>query len=104
MVLTMETGALRQVALGGTRYPSWSPDGSKIVWNNALEPIKIRMASVSGGGKPVDIPINFRTPAPVEPSFEFPSWSPDGKKMLFTVGSGFFTVLLMENFLPKAAK
>jgi Tol biopolymer transport system component len=99
MVLNMETGALRQVALGGMRYPSWSPDGSKIVWNSGFRD-KIQMASVSGGGKPVDIPIKFGTPAPVKPSLEFPSWSPDGKKMLFIVGSGFSEILLMENFLP----
>ncbi len=116
MILTLEGGALTEV-VGGARgsselynfwEPSWSPDGSHIVFA-APGPTSQPWGLPGGGrapvlwltklpnGKPEPFRVNL---GPSEISYFSPSWSPDGTKMLFSAETNVYQLLLMENFLP----
>jgi Tol biopolymer transport system component len=117
MILTLEGGALTEV-VGGSRgtsqifnfwEPSWSPDGSHIIWA-APGPTSKPWLLPGGGSAPVlwltrlpnGKPDLFRVDlGPSETvSYFSPSWSPDGTRMLFSAETNVYQLLLMENFLP----
>ncbi|NQS97399.1 MAG: PD40 domain-containing protein [candidate division Zixibacteria bacterium] len=58
------------------RNPSWSPDGSEIVYQDGSG-TGVYMISVSGG-----------SPALVSSYGEIPRWAPDGENIAFRTGSG----------------
>jgi len=123
MLLTVEGGALTEV-VGGARgssdhyifwEPSWSPDGSHIVWA-APGPTSKPWSLLGAGGAP-ELWLTKLTSAKPEPfrvnlgpsetiAYFSPSWSADGTKMLFSAETKVYQLLLMDNFLPapKTAK
>lgn len=54
------------------RYPSWSPDGSEIVYSPAVDSGRILVIPASGGASRELSPFGFR-----------PSWSPTGRQIAF---------------------
>ena len=107
-VLNVDDGRLANVFEGMNSEhsfwdPAWSPDGTKIVWwslDGRREGFEIRFISVAPGEKPQVFRPNLGSPVTI-PMY-FPRWSPDGKKMVFSAGTGVRQLLLMDNFLPKS--
>jgi Tol biopolymer transport system component len=117
MILTLEGGALTEV-VGGARgsselynfwEPSWSPDGSHIVFaapGPTSKPWGLPGAGLAPilwltklpNGKPEPFGANLGPSETI--SYLSPSWSPDGTKMLFSAETNVYQLLLMENFLP----
>jgi len=77
-VLDVQTRRLSTVISGGTNtYPSWSPDGSKIVFRKMLGEMnsEVFVANADGSGQR-----NLTS----HPAFDgWPAWSPDGKQIAF---------------------
>lgn len=108
MLLSIETGEVKELQSANSNFffPTWLPDGHTIAWNTFTLQTKneIRTASVPGGENYLPFRVNLGSTA--EAQAFGPSWSPDGTKVVFEVGTFVQQILVMENFLPvqKAAK
>jgi tol-pal system beta propeller repeat protein TolB len=70
------SGAVQLTVGGGNFFPSWSPDGTKIVFvSNRTGSWQIWSMNANGANQ---------TQLTNVPNNNFPSWSPDGTKILFT--------------------
>jgi len=68
-------------AIGSGRWPSWSPDGSKIAFQRSRDDVdEILFVTSDGGGEQ-------RLAAGAQPS-----WSPDGTRIVYASGEGIATV------------
>jgi serine/threonine protein kinase len=81
-VMTAHGGNVRRIAESGN-FPSWSRDGSSIIyvsgpWFNH----KIYSVAATGGDAR-EIPINFRSDQAAPPRLLFPSYSSDGRWIVF---------------------
>ena len=83
-------GAARQITDFGS-YPAWSPDGSRIAFQSG--PIRDLTANASAAGPPSTIwlvsatggaPTQITLPGSTAGGHGAPSWSPDGKRIVFS--------------------
>jgi TolB protein len=77
-VLDLKTRKLSTVISGGTNtYPSWSPDGSKIVFRKMLGEMNSEVFVANADG-------TDQRNLTSHPAFDgWPAWSPDGKQIAF---------------------
>ena len=100
MVVDLETGENHRVA-SNKGNPSWSPDGQKILTDQAYatkgSKQSLFVLPVAGGsGKVIDLSKSL----PEKIEIRTPDWSPDGKKIIFTLRSQKSEVLLFQNVIP----
>ena len=85
-------GSARRIAESGN-FPSWSPDGSTIVYTRGTAWFQPKMRRVSAqGGEPQDIPITFAADEPQQPFWLYPSYSSDQRWIAFEAGDYIFVV------------
>ena len=76
-------GSARRIAEGGN-FPSWTPDGSEVVYVGG-PPYKSKVYRVPAlGGTPREIPLAIPSEEPGFPILLYPSVSPDGRWLLFS--------------------
>ncbi len=101
IVVNLETGRSHRVAsvFGNV---SWSPDGQKILVDRAYategSKQSLFILPVTGGSEKE---INLSKSLPKKSAIIFSDWSPDGKKIVFTLRSQLSEVLLFQNVIPK---
>nr|ART36311.1 C590 [uncultured bacterium] len=85
-------GSGRRIAESGN-FPSWSPDGSTIVYTQGTAWFQPKMRRVSAqGGEPQDIAITFAADEPPQPFWLYPSYSSDKRWIVFEAGAYIFVV------------
>jgi eukaryotic-like serine/threonine-protein kinase len=85
-------GSARRIAESGN-FPSWSPDGSTIIYTRGTSWFQPKMRRVSAqGGEPQDIPITFAAGEPPQPFWLYPSYSSDKRWIAFEAGTYIFVV------------
>ena len=85
-------GSARRIAESGN-FPSWSPDGSTIIYTRGTTWFQPKMQRVSAqGGEPQDIPITFASNEPPQPFWLYPSYSSDKRWIAFEAGAYIFVV------------
>jgi serine/threonine protein kinase len=85
-------GSARRIAESGN-FPSWSPDGTAIIYTNGTTWFRQKMFRVSAqGGEPQEIPITFKSDEPPAPFWLHPSYSPDAHWIAFDAGGKVFIV------------
>ncbi len=69
--------------------PTWSPDGSQIIYSSDDRggPQLFKIGAGGGSGQPISTGYNYCTE---------PSWSPDGRKVAFTVRTGGFSIAVKD--------
>jgi serine/threonine protein kinase len=85
-------GSPRRIAESGN-FPSWSPDGTVIIYaigTTWFQP-KIRRVAAQGG-EPQDIPIKFKAGERPQPFWLYPSYSSDMRWITFEAGGNIFVV------------
>ena len=86
-VINVDGTGERLVAQGGAN-PSWSPDGSRIVFNGATGELGSPLFTVSPYGKDLTRLLAADFDEPGSPSsLVHPTWSPDGKQIAFVRAS-----------------
>lgn len=100
MIVNLETGENHRVA-SNKGNPSWSPDGQKILTDQAFatkgSKQSLLILPVAGGSEKV---IDLSKSLPKKMEIRTPDWSPDGKKIVFTLRSQKSEVLLFQNIIP----
>ena len=85
-------GSARRIAESGN-FPSWSPDGSMIVYTRGTSWYQPQMRRVPAqGGEAQDIPITFAAGEPPQPFWLYPSYSSDNRWIVFEAGPNVFVV------------
>jgi Tol biopolymer transport system component len=87
-------GGPAQKIVDSGNFPSWSPDGSTIIYTRGpLGSYKMLRVSVQGG-EPVEIPLKFQGTDRVQMNLFYPSYSSDGRWIVFEVqqGDGIYVV------------
>jgi Tol biopolymer transport system component len=100
IVLNLETGEVHTAA-ADFGYSSWSPDGRMLIGDRALcaKGSKQSLCLVpEAGGEVKEIDLSKRLPPRSE--IRMPDWSPDGKKIIFTLRSSSSEVSLLQNLIP----
>ena len=69
--------------------PTWSPDGSQIIYSSDERggPQLFRIGARGGSGQLISTGYNYCTE---------PSWSPDGRKVAFTARTGGFSIAVKD--------
>ncbi len=85
-------GSARRIADLGN-FPSWSPDGSTIIYTSGTSRFQSKMRRVPAqGGQAQDIPITFKTDEPLAAFWLYPSYSSDKHWITFEAGNNIFVV------------
>jgi len=85
-------GSARRIAESGN-FPSWSPDGSTIIYTSGTSRFQLKMRRVPAqGGQAQDIPITFKTDEPLAAFWLYPSYSSDKHWITFEAGNNIFVV------------
>ena len=91
-VMSALGGSARRIAESGN-FPSWSSDGSTIIYTRGTAWFQPKMRRVSAqGGEPQDIPITFAAGEPLQPFWLYPSYSSDKRWIAFEAGDYIFVV------------
>lgn len=91
-VMSALGGSAKRIAESGN-FPSWSPDGSTIIYTRGTSWYQPKMRRVSAqGGEPQDIPITFAAGEPPQPFWLYPSYSIDKRWIAFEAGPYIFVV------------
>ena len=81
-------GSPRRIIESGT-FPSWSPDGSAIIYSSGPWYGQKVYRVASTGGEPREIPIEFKGGAPY---MAYPSYSPDERWIAFEANDNVYTI------------
>ena len=85
-------GSARRIAESGN-FPSWSPDGTAIIYTHGTSWFRQKMYRVSAqGGDPKEIPITFKSDESPAPFWLHPSYSADERWIAFDGGGKIFVV------------
>ncbi len=85
-------GSPRRIAESGN-FPSWSPDGTTIIFSRGVAWFQPKLRRVSAqGGDAQDIPITFAAGEPPQPFWLYPSYSSDMRWLVFEAGGNIFVV------------
>jgi eukaryotic-like serine/threonine-protein kinase len=85
-------GSPRRIAESGN-FPSWSPDGTAIIYTRGTSWFRQKMYRVSAqGGDPKEIPITFKSDESPAPFWLHPSYSADERWIAFDAGGKIFVV------------
>lgn len=85
-------GSPRRIAESGN-FPSWSPDGTTILYAKGTAWFKPKMLRVAAqGGEPQEIPITFKAGEPPQPFWLYPSYSSGMRWIAFEAGGNIFVV------------
>jgi serine/threonine protein kinase len=85
-------GSARRIAESGN-FPSWSPDGSTIIYTRGTAWFQPKMLRVSAqGGESQHIPITFAADEPPQPFWLYASYSSDTRWIAFEAGAYIFVV------------
>jgi Tol biopolymer transport system component len=106
--LNVESGEARVIITAKTelpegedvRHPTWSPDGSKIMWISSQDDDPSRLLIISensGALQYLDLGNNL----PKDCELYHPDWSPDGKKIAFHVRTWFTEKFFLQNIIPE---
>ncbi len=100
MVLEIETGKVHTASDRGFSYPAWSPDAGKILVRgrsgSRSRPRELFVLPASGGAeKRIDI-----GSLPKGAELRRLDWSPDGRRIAYTLLTGQLTTRLMKNPIP----
>jgi Tol biopolymer transport system component len=91
-VMSALGGSARRIAESGN-FPSWSQDGSMILYTRGTSWFQPKMQRVAAqGGEPQDIPITFAGNEPPQPFWMYPSYSMDNRWITFEAGNNIFVV------------
>ena len=75
-------GGTRRIA-GSGNFPSWSPDGSAILYTGGPQRRQKIYRVASSGGEAGEIPLTFKAGAPPHRFLLYPSYSSDGRWIVF---------------------
>ncbi len=81
-VMTALGGAPKRIAEAGN-FPSWSPDGTHVLFAGGTWFRPKLYAVPASGGEPREIPITFESDKAVPAHIEFPRFSPNGRRIAF---------------------
>jgi serine/threonine protein kinase/Tol biopolymer transport system component len=81
-------GSARKVVETGT-FPSWSPDGTALIFTKGPWYGQSIFKVPSNGGEPQEIPLDLKSGAPF---IAYPAFSPDGTSILFEAANKIFVV------------
>jgi Tol biopolymer transport system component len=88
-------GSPRRIAESGN-FPSWSPDGTSIIYTSGTSWFRQKMYRVSAqGGDPKEISITFKSDEAPAPFWLHPSYSADERLIAFDAGGKIFLVSAM---------
>ncbi|HKA21490.1 MAG TPA: protein kinase, partial [Blastocatellia bacterium] len=91
-VMSALGGSPRRIAESGN-FPSWSPDGTAIIYTNSTSWFRHKMYRVSAqGGEPQEIPITFKSDESPAPFWLHASYSADERWIAFDTGGKVFVV------------
>ena len=108
MALNVESGEARVIITAKTelpegedvRHPTWSPDGSKIMWISSQDDDPSRLLIISeNGGTPQYLDLGNNLPK--DCGLHRPDWSPDGKKIAFHAQTWFIERFFLQNIIPE---
>src|SRR5262245_18978351 len=80
-------GLARRIAESGN-FPSWSPDGSALIYTSGPQGSQKIFSSPASGGEAREIPITFNTGDSPSRSLFYPSYSSDGRWIVFEAQQG----------------
>ena len=80
-VMSAFGGLARRIAESGN-FPSWSPDGSALIYMSGPQGSQNILRTPASGGQAQEIPINFK-PGDSAPNVFYPSYSSDGRWIVF---------------------
>ena len=100
MVVDLETGE-STIAVTDVGFPSWSPDRQKIITDAIFAPEKSKQSYfiIPAEGGPAK-EINLSQSLPNKSEIRIPDWSPDGKRIVFTLRSSVSEISLFQNVIP----
>lgn len=85
-------GSARRIAESGN-FPSWSPDGTTIIYTRGTSWFQPKMRRVgSQGGEPQDVPIKFKADVTPPAFWLYPSYSSDMRWIAFEADGNIFVV------------
>ncbi|MEP6913173.1 MAG: protein kinase [bacterium] len=79
-------GLARKIVASGN-FPSWSPDGSTIIYTSGPQGSQKILSVPASGGQPREIPLKFN-PGESAPNVFYPSYSSDGRWIVFEAQQG----------------
>jgi eukaryotic-like serine/threonine-protein kinase len=79
-------GLARRIATSGN-FPSWSPDGSNLIYTTGPQGSQKILRIPASGGEPREIPLKFKSGGPALSLF-YPAYSSDGRWIVFEAQQG----------------
>lgn len=86
-VMSALGGAARRIAAPGN-FPSWSPDGSVIIYTSGAQGDQKILSVPASGGEPREIQLKFDLGTAVRQTLCYPSYSSDGRWIVFEAQLG----------------
>jgi len=86
-VMTALGGPARKIVESGN-FPSWSPDGSAIIFSGGPQGSQKLFSVSAQGGAAHEVPLNFNTVNQSQQNLFYPSYSANGKWIVFELQQG----------------
>lgn len=81
-------GGQARVIVQSGNFPSWSPDGSTIIYTSGPQGSQKILSVPGSGGQPREIPLKFKAGEVVQRNLFYPSYSSDGRWIVFEAQQG----------------